>query len=72
MNTPAVALITGAASGIGRHWAAVLARQPSRYQLVLTDVNAAGLREAFARYRADEPNRLAAAIKGLKRAGVLA
>lgn len=32
----------------------------------------AGLREAFARYRADEPNRLAAAIKGLKRAGVLA
>lgn len=48
MNTPAVALITGAASGIGRHWAAVLARQPSRYRLVLTDVNAAGLREAFA------------------------
>ena len=42
-----VAVVTGAASGIGRHWAGVLARG-RQYRLVLADVNEAGLRAAFA------------------------
>lgn len=41
-----VVVVTGAASGIGRHWASVLAREPE-YRLVLADVNEAGLRAAF-------------------------
>jgi 3-oxoacyl-[acyl-carrier protein] reductase len=42
-----VAIVTGAASGIGRHWAGVLAARPSEYRLVLADANEAGLRTAF-------------------------
>ncbi len=44
---PSVALITGAASGIGRHWAGVLAQRPDEFQLVLTDLDEAGPRLAF-------------------------
>ena len=40
------AIITGAASGIGKHWATTLLKQGG-YQLVLADVNEQGLREAF-------------------------
>ena len=40
------AIITGAASGIGKHWAATLLKQGG-YQLVLADINEQGLREAF-------------------------
>ncbi len=40
------AIITGAASGIGKHWASVLAQRVD-YRLVLCDINAEGLR-AFA------------------------
>lgn len=43
----AVAIVTGAASGIGRHWAGVLARG-GRHRLMLADANEEGLREAFA------------------------
>jgi NAD(P)-dependent dehydrogenase (short-subunit alcohol dehydrogenase family) len=42
-----VAIVTGAASGIGRHWAGALARD-GEYRLVLADANEAGLRAAFA------------------------
>lgn len=45
---PRVAIVTGAASGIGRHWAGVLAARPDDYRLALADVNAAGLYAAFA------------------------
>jgi 3-oxoacyl-[acyl-carrier protein] reductase len=41
-----VAIVTGAASGIGRHWAGVLARRPE-FRLALADVNGAGLASAF-------------------------
>jgi 3-oxoacyl-[acyl-carrier protein] reductase len=41
------AIITGAASGIGRHWANTLLKQGDKYRLVLADVNEKGLREAF-------------------------
>jgi 3-oxoacyl-[acyl-carrier protein] reductase len=44
---PAVALITGAASGIGRHWAGVLAARDAEYNLALADVNVTGLQAAF-------------------------
>ena len=40
------AIITGAASGIGKHWASVLARSDEN-RLVLCDINEAGLRAAF-------------------------
>ncbi len=40
-------LITGAASGIGRHWAGALLRRSDQYNLVLTDVDEAGLRAAL-------------------------
>lgn len=40
-----VAIITGAASGIGRHWAAVLMKEG--YRLVLGDINEEGLAAAF-------------------------
>lgn len=48
-GTPAeVFLVTGAASGIGRHWAGVLAEELGpRRRLVLADLDEAGLREAF-------------------------
>jgi len=40
-------LVTGAASGIGKHWGrALLARSPA-YNLVLTDIDEAGLHAAF-------------------------
>jgi 3-oxoacyl-[acyl-carrier protein] reductase len=45
-SLPAVAVVTGAASGIGRHWASAL-RDSGRYRLVVTDVNGAALRAAF-------------------------
>lgn len=44
--TPRIAIVTGAASGIGRHWAGVLAADED-YRLALADVNEAGLRAAF-------------------------
>ena len=43
---PRVAVVTGAASGIGRHWAGVLARA-GEYQLALCDVDEPALRTAF-------------------------
>jgi 3-oxoacyl-[acyl-carrier protein] reductase len=42
-----VAIITGAASGIGRHWANVLLKRKGEYCLVLTDINQEGLQSAF-------------------------
>jgi len=44
---PRVVIVTGAASGIGRHWGEVLASRGDAFRLVLTDVNAEGLRAAF-------------------------
>ena len=44
--TSKTAIITGAASGIGKHWADVLLKQVG-YQLVLADVNEQGLRGLF-------------------------
>jgi 3-oxoacyl-[acyl-carrier protein] reductase len=44
--TPKVAIVTGAASGIGRHWAGTLAGGGG-YHLALADVNADALRAAF-------------------------
>jgi 3-oxoacyl-[acyl-carrier protein] reductase len=45
--TVKTAIITGAASGIGRHWAEVLVGHKGEYQLALADINEEGLREAF-------------------------
>jgi 3-oxoacyl-[acyl-carrier protein] reductase len=45
--SPKVAIVTGAASGIGRHWAGVLAAREDEYRLALVDVNSAGLSSAF-------------------------
>lgn len=45
--TVRTAIITGAASGIGRHWAEVLSKNIGEYQLALADLNAQGLRAAF-------------------------
>jgi 3-oxoacyl-[acyl-carrier protein] reductase len=42
-----VAIVTGAASGIGRHWGSVLAARPDEFRLVLADANEEGLRAAF-------------------------
>lgn len=47
MSVPRVAIVTGAASGIGRHWAGTLAARPEEFRVVAADVNEAGLREAF-------------------------
>ncbi len=44
--SPYVAIITGAASGIGRHWAGVLAARDD-FRLALADIDEAGLRAAF-------------------------
>jgi NAD(P)-dependent dehydrogenase (short-subunit alcohol dehydrogenase family) len=41
-----IALITGAASGIGQHWAGVLAARAD-YRLALADIDLAGLQVAF-------------------------
>lgn len=45
MSEQPVAIITGAASGIGRHWAAALMKDG--YRLLLGDVNEEGLAAAF-------------------------
>ncbi|MBI3165159.1 MAG: SDR family oxidoreductase [Anaerolineales bacterium] len=45
--TSKVAIITGAASGIGKHWAEVLSKKIGEYQLVFADSNEEGLRAAF-------------------------
>jgi 3-oxoacyl-[acyl-carrier protein] reductase len=47
-NEPKVAIITGAASGIGKHFAGVLAAAGDSYRLALADIDDAGLRQAFA------------------------
>ncbi len=44
---PHVAIITGAASGIGKHWASVLAAQGDAWRLALADIDETGLRAAF-------------------------
>ncbi len=44
---PKTAIITGAASGIGKHWANVLLKKIGGYQLVLADANAEGLHASF-------------------------
>ena len=41
-----VAIVTGAASGIGKHWAGVLAARHD-FRLALADIDEAGLRSAF-------------------------
>ena len=46
MTPTTTAIITGAASGIGKHWAGALNRT-GEYQLVLADMNEDGLRAAF-------------------------
>jgi 3-oxoacyl-[acyl-carrier protein] reductase len=47
LHTPTkTAIITGAASGIGQHWAGVLAARPD-FRLALADIDAAGLAAAF-------------------------
>lgn len=45
---PKTAIITGAASGIGKHWANVLLKKIGEYQLVLADANTDGLHASFA------------------------
>ena len=45
--TTKTAIITGAASGIGKHWAKTLAEKVGEYQLVLADINETGLQEIF-------------------------
>ncbi|MCC7119043.1 MAG: SDR family oxidoreductase [Anaerolineales bacterium] len=45
--TSKVILITGAASGIGKHWAETLSKKIGEYQLILADSNLEGLRSAF-------------------------
>jgi 3-oxoacyl-[acyl-carrier protein] reductase len=42
-----VAIVTGAASGIGRHWAGALAARGDAFRLMLADANGEGLRAAF-------------------------
>jgi len=44
---PKTAIITGAASGIGRHWARALLERKGEYRLALADINEKALREAF-------------------------
>jgi 3-oxoacyl-[acyl-carrier protein] reductase len=46
MNQPLVAVVTGAASGIGRHWAGVLAMRDD-FRFALADIDEAGLAAAF-------------------------
>ncbi len=45
-HRPQVAIITGAASGIGKHWAGVLAARDD-FLLAVADIDEAGLRAAF-------------------------
>jgi 3-oxoacyl-[acyl-carrier protein] reductase len=42
-----IVLMTGAASGIGRHFAGVLAKRPDEFILALADVNTDGMTSAF-------------------------
>jgi 3-oxoacyl-[acyl-carrier protein] reductase len=42
-----IVLMTGAASGIGKHFAGVLAQRPDEFGLALADVNTDGLTSAF-------------------------
>jgi len=44
---PKTAMITGAASGIGKHWANVLVDRPDEYRLALADIDVVGLQAAF-------------------------
>ena len=44
---PKIAIVTGAASGIGKHFAGVLVGSGDAYRLALADINEAGLRDAF-------------------------
>lgn len=46
-SPPPTAIITGAASGIARHFATVLASRGDAWNLVLADINEEGLRAAF-------------------------
>jgi 3-oxoacyl-[acyl-carrier protein] reductase len=46
MMSDPIAIITGAASGIGHHWAITLLNQGS-YRLILADINMEGLHSAF-------------------------
>lgn len=48
-DAPEVAIVTGAASGIGRHWARALQSRDGLYRLVLVDINEEGLTAAFER-----------------------
>jgi NAD(P)-dependent dehydrogenase (short-subunit alcohol dehydrogenase family) len=41
-----VAIVTGAASGTGRHWAGVLAARPDEYRVVGADIDGVALRAA--------------------------
>ena len=45
-SSPHVAIVTGAASGIGRHWASVLASRAD-FRLALADIDEAGMRATF-------------------------
>jgi len=45
--TTKTAIITGAASGIGKHWANVLLKRRDEFHLVLADINEKGLQEIF-------------------------
>jgi 3-oxoacyl-[acyl-carrier protein] reductase len=45
--SPKTVFITGAASGIGKHWAEVLLQQGEMYRLALADVNIEGLQATF-------------------------
>jgi 3-oxoacyl-[acyl-carrier protein] reductase len=47
MITPKTVFITGAASGIGRHWAQTLQGRPDAYRLALADVDIEKLRATF-------------------------
>lgn len=44
---PKTVFITGAASGIGRHWAQTLRMQPDKYRLALADIDIDALRTNF-------------------------
>jgi 3-oxoacyl-[acyl-carrier protein] reductase len=48
MSAP-VAVVTGAASGIGRHFAGALARRPDHFRLALADIDLDGMEAAFDR-----------------------
>lgn len=45
--SPEVAIVTGAASGIGRRWSQALRAREGQFRLALADVNEEGLRTAF-------------------------